>query len=298
MPQVRANNIAIEAEAFGPAGGETVLLIMGLGGQLTRWPLALIEKLTAKGYRVIRYDNRDVGLSERFDSAGPASLPTLMADLAAGRKPKSAYLLDDMAADAVGVLDAFGVKRAHIVGASMGGMIAQMVAANHPDRTLSLVSIMSSTGNPALPPATPAAMAVLTTRADPSDFEAFIAHGIRAQKTIGSPGYPADEAALRKQIVGDFERAYYPDGFTRQMAAIMASGDRRAALKRIAAPTVVLHGADDPLVPLAGGKDTAENIAGAELRVVPGMGHDLPPGLFPVVVEAIEAAAARARATV
>jgi|SRR5579871_527301 len=296
MAQITANNIKIEAESFGPAGGETVLLIMGLGGQLTRWPLPLVEMLTAKGYRVIRFDNRDVGLSEHFEKAGPISLADLMSDMAAGRKPRAAYLLDDMAADAVGVLDAFGVKRAHIVGASMGGMIAQMVAANHGERTLSLVSIMSSTGNRALPPATPEAMAVLTTRADPSDFEKFVAHGIRAQKIIGSPGYPPDETQLRERIISDFHRAYDPDGVTRQMAAVMASGDRRAALKRIKAPTVVLHGADDPLVPLAGGKDTAENIAGAELRVIPGMGHDLPPALFPAVVDAIEAAAARARA--
>src|SRR5579871_2312668 len=284
MAQITANNIKIEAESFGPAGGETVLLIMGLGGQLTRWPLPLVEMLTAKGYRVIRFDNRDVGLSEHFEKAGPISLADLMSDMAAGRKPRAAYLLDDMAADAVGVLDAFGVKR------------AQMVAANHGERTLSLVSIMSSTGNRALPPATPEAMAVLTTRADPSDFEKFVAHGIRAQKIIGSPGYPPDETQLRERIISDFHRAYDPDGVTRQMAAVMASGDRRAALKRIKAPTVVLHGADDPLVPLAGGKDTAENIAGAELRVIPGMGHDLPPALFPAVVDAIEAAAARARA--
>jgi pimeloyl-ACP methyl ester carboxylesterase len=298
MPQIRANNIAIEVESFGPQSGETILLVMGLGAQLTRWPLGLIEMLTARGFRVIRFDNRDVGLSERFHSAGPANVPQILADVAAGKQPSAAYTLTDMAADAAGVLQALDVKRAHIVGASMGGMIAQMVAARHQAQTISLTSIMSSTGNRAVPPAKPEAMAVLLTRADPSDFEAFIAQGIKSQKTIGSPRYPANEGELRERIIADFKRAYYPDGFSRQMAAIMASGDRREDLRRIAVPTVVLHGADDPLVPVEGGKDTAENIKGAELRIVPGMGHDLPAALFPVVVEAVEAAASRARATV
>jgi pimeloyl-ACP methyl ester carboxylesterase len=296
MAQVKANGITIEAEAFGPPSGETILLVMGLGAQMTRWPLELIEKLTERGYRVIRYDNRDVGLSHKFHEAGPADIGALMAAAATGKPLKVAYSLDAMAADGVGVLDAFGVRRAHIVGASMGGMIAQLIAALHPERTLSLTSIMSSTGNPALPPATPEAMAVLMTRPDPNDFEAMIAQGIKAQKTIGSPAYPANEDELRARSIADFKRSNYPDGFGRQMAAIMACGDRRETLKRIKAPTVVLHGADDPLVPVEGGKDTASSIAGAELRVVPGMGHDLPAPLFPVVVEAIEAAAKRARA--
>ena len=296
MAQVKANGITIEAEAYGPPSGETVLLVMGLGAQMTRWPLALIEMLTAQGYRVIRYDNRDVGLSHKFHDAGPADIGALMAAAAAGKPLNVAYSLDAMAADGVGVLDAFGVRRAHIVGASMGGMIAQLIAALHPERTLSLTSIMSSTGNPSLPPATPAAMAVLMTRADPNDFEAFIAHGIKAQKTIGSPGYPADDAELRERIISDFKRSNYPDGFWRQMAAIMACGDRRETLKRVKAPTIVLHGADDPLVPVDGGKDTAASIAGAELRVVPGMGHDLPAALFPVVVDAVETVAKRSRA--
>lgn len=296
MAQVEANGITIEAEAFGPASGETILLVMGLGAQLTRWPLALIERLTERGYRVIRYDNRDVGLSHKFHEAGPADIGALMAAAAAGKPLKVAYSLNAMAADGVGVLDAFEVRRAHIVGASMGGMIAQLIAALHPERTLSLTSIMSSTGNPALPPATPEAMAVLMTRPDPNDFEAMIAQGIKAQKTIGSPAYPANEDELRERSIADFKRSNYPDGFGRQMAAIMACGDRRETLKRVQAPTVVLHGADDPLVPVEGGKDTAASIAGAELRIVPGMGHDLPAPLYPVVVEAIEAAAKRARA--
>jgi pimeloyl-ACP methyl ester carboxylesterase len=297
MPQIAANGITLEYEDFGPARGEAILLIMGLGAQLTRWPLGLIEMLTARGYRVIRYDNRDVGLSHRFHAAGPANVAQIMADAMAGKAPKAAYTLNDMANDAAGLLAALKIHRAHIVGASMGGMIAQMVAANHPQRTLSLTSIMSSTGNRALPPAKPEAMAVLMTRPESQELEAIILHGMRAQKTIGSPAYPASDAELRARIEEDFRRAYYPDGFSRQMAAIIASGDRREALRKIMAPTVVLHGADDPLVPIDGGRDTAANITGAELRVVPGMGHDLPVELFSVAVEAIEAAATRARAS-
>ncbi len=295
MAQIAANGIKLEYEDFGPVTGEPILLIMGLGAQLTRWPLGLIQMLTARFYRVIRYDNRDVGLSQRFHSAGPANVAQIMADAMAGKPPKSAYTLNDMADDAAGLLDALKIRRAHIVGASMGGMIAQMVAANHPERTCSLTSIMSSTGNRALPPAKPEAMEVLMTRPESQELEAIVTHGMRAQKTIGSPAYPATDAELRARIEEDFRRAYYPDGFSRQMAAIMASGDRREALKKITAPTVVLHGADDPLVPIDGGPDTAPNISGAELRIVPGMGHDLPAQVFSAVVEAIEAAAARAR---
>ena len=295
MPQVTANGIRLEYEEFGHTKDEPILLIMGLGAQLTRWPLGFIEMLTARSYRVIRFDNRDVGLSERFHAPGPANVAQLMAEMLAGKAPNAPYMLNDMADDAVGLLDALKIRSAHIVGASMGGMIAQMVAAGHATRTLSLTSIMSSTGNRALPPAKPEAMAVLMTRPESQELEAIVTHGIRAQRTIGSPAYPASDAELRERIEEDFRRAYYPDGFSRQMAAIVASGDRREALKKITAPTVVLHGADDPLVPVDAGRDTAANIKGAELRIVPGMGHDLPAALYSVVVEAIEAAAARAR---
>jgi pimeloyl-ACP methyl ester carboxylesterase len=294
MAQVTANGISIEVESKGPANAETVLLIMGLGAQMIAWPQELVDAIVAKGYRVVWFDNRDVGLSHKFDEAGPADMGAIMAAMAAGTQPPSAYLLDDMAKDAVGVLDALGIQRAHIVGASMGGMIAQMVAANHPEKTLSLLSIMSTTGNRALPPAKPEAMAVLMT--PPADtFEGRIEAGIRSQKTIGSPGYPVDEERLRKNAIASQNRMYYPAGFSRQMAAIMASGDRREALKKITAPTTVLHGADDPLVPLDGGQDTAATIAGAELIVIPGMGHDLPLALVDRVAEIVDRTAQKAR---
>lgn len=295
MARIHANGIDIEYEEFGPKTATPVLLIMGLGAQLTRWPLEFIELLTSRGYRVIRYDNRDVGLSQKFDSGGPADVVKMMTEIAQGKKPSVAYTLEDMANDAAGLLDALRIDKAHIVGASLGGAIGQLVAANHPGKTLSLTSIMSSTGNSALPLAKPEAMAVLLNRPPAGDVEATIDAGVKAYKTIGSPGYPTDENEIRRRVAEDFKRSNYPAGFSRQMAAALVNGDRRAALKRIKAPTVVIHGADDPLVPIEGGRDTAANIAGAELIEFPGMGHDLPAALYSRIVDAIESAAKRAR---
>lgn len=297
MTQVRANGITIEAEMLGAGDGQVVLMICGLGMQLTRWPPALLDKITDAGLRVIRFDNRDVGLSQKFDAAGVPDLAKVIEARIAGQKPDVPYTLDDMAADAVGVLDAFDVARAHLVGVSMGGMIGQVVAADYPDRVLSFTSIMSTTGNPELPPASKEAMAVLRTRA-PHPVEArdaFIAHALNSAKVIGSPGYPIDDSIVSERALADAQRCYNPAGIGRQMAAINATGDRRERLAFIVAPTVVLHGADDPLVPLSGGQDTADSIPGAELRVVRGMGHDLPPQLFDTVVEAIVAAVERSR---
>ncbi len=296
MARIRANGIDLEYEEFGPKAGEPILLITGTGLQLTSWPLEFIELLTARGYRVIRYDNRDVGLSQKFDSAGPADIPRMMAEMALGKKPAAAYTLDDMANDAAGLLDALRIEKAHIVGASMGGMIGQLVAANHAEKTLSLTSIMSTTGNSALPPLKPEAVAVLLNRPPADDAEATIEHGVRVYKAMGSPAYPTDEKEIRRRVTEDFKRSNYPAGFSRQAAAVMVTGDRRAALKRIKAPTVVIHGADDPLVPVEGGRDTAANIAGAELIEIPGMGHHLPAPLYSRIADAIESVAERARA--
>ena len=295
MPQVKANGIHIEYESFGPEDRDTVLLIMGFSAQLTMWPTELCEELATRGYRVIRYDNRDVGLSSKLEDKGIPEMEKLFGALMTGAQVDAPYSLDDMAADAAGLLDALKIEKAHIVGASMGGMIAQLVAANHPEKTLSLTSIMSNTGNPDLPQGSPEAMGALLAPAPaPDDIEAIVARGINTWKTIGSPGYPTDDAQLRQWVMRDAKRSYYPQGVTRQFAAIVSNGDRRPKLKNIKAPTVVLHGADDPLVPVAGGKDTADNIPGAELRVVPGMGHDFPLGLVATFADAIEAAARRA----
>ena len=294
MARIQANGIQIEYEEFGPKNGPAILLIMGLGAQLTRWPVDFIALLTGRGYRVIRYDNRDVGLSHKFDSAGPAPIPQLMADMMQGKKISTAYSLSDMADDAAGLLDALGIAKAHVVGASMGGMIGQLVAANHPNKTNSFTSIMSSTGNPELPPAKPEAMAVLTNRPASDDLQALIDNGVKAARTIGSPGYPADEKTLRANIETDLKRSNYPAGFSRQMAAVMACGDRRAACAKISTPTLVIHGIDDPLVPIDAGRDTARNIRNAELLEIPGMGHDLPVALYGKIADAIDNLAKRA----
>ncbi len=297
MAQVQANGISITYDSFGSDKAPPVLLIMGLGAQMTRWRPEFCEQLAARGFRVIRFDNRDAGLSTHLIDAGVPDMAEVAAAMQKGEKPDVPYTLSDMAADATGLLDALGLARAHIVGASMGGMIAQLVAADHPGHTLSLTSIMSTTGNPALPRATPEAMAVLTNRPPhPSDEEAYLAHSLAAARVIGSPAYPVDEAVQRTQSLADVKRCYEPTGFARQIAAVTATGDRRAKLKTITAPTVVVHGAADPLVPVQGGHDTAENIPGAELVVIPGMGHDLPPVLYDTLIDAIVSVAERSKA--
>lgn len=297
MPQIIANGIPLEYAVYGPEKGEVILLIMGFGAQMTRWSPQFIRELTNRGYRVIVHDNRDVGLSHRFHEHGEPDMTAVYTALMSGKTPEVPYLLNDMAADSAGLLDALGIERAHIVGASMGGMIAQMVAANHGEKVMSLVSVMSTTGNPALPPAKPEAMAALTKPGvDPAEnLDKHVWNGIESQKVIGSPDYPTPDAILAERIRADARRAYYPVGRSRQMAAIVASGDRRAALATISAPTVVIHGGADPLVPVEGGHDTAAVIPGAELHVIPGMGHDLPAQLVPRIADLIERATARAR---
>ncbi len=299
MPQAQANGLTIEYDMTGPADGEPLLLIMGLGAQMTRWPQAFLDELAGRGLRVIRFDNRDVGLTTRLDDAGLPDVVAILTALSEGKAPPVAYTLSDMAADAVGLLDALGIARAHIVGASLGGMVAQLVASDYPDRTLSLTSIMSTTGNRALPTATPEAIAVLNNRGpNPTeDLEGYLDHALKGAVVVGSPGYPQDPEVLRQRLRSDFERSYSPAGFQRQYAAAMASPDRRPKLATITAPTVVIHGAQDPLVPVTGGRDTAENIPGAELLVIEGMGHDVPPGLFVAIADGIQKAVERAKAT-
>jgi pimeloyl-ACP methyl ester carboxylesterase len=298
MPQVKANGLSFEYDITGKDGDEPILLIMGLGGQMTLWRQPFLDKLAAKGYRVIRFDNRDVGLSEKLESLGPPDMGPVLAAYVQGQLAPAAYDLSDMAADAVAVLSALGIERAHIVGASMGGMIAQLVAADHPERTLSLTSIMSTTGNRALPPAKPEAMAVLNTPApNPNaDIEGYLASALASARVIGSPGYPVNEAEHRAFATSNVQRSYYPVGFLRQYAAVLASPDRRPKLATIKAPSLVIHGEDDPLVPVEAGKDTAAHIPGAELLLIPGMGHDVPPALYDTLVDAIARVAQRAKA--
>ena len=297
MPQVRANGIELEYESFGAPTDPVILLIMGLGGQLTLWPVSFCQGLAARGFRIIRYDNRDIGKSTHFVEAGAPDVAALMAKVMSGQPAQTPYALGDMARDAVGLLDALGVDRAHIVGASMGGMIAQLVAAEHPERTRSLVSIMSSTGRRDLPPGRPEAMAALMTPMPATSREERIAASMKTWRIIGSPGYPATEAELRADAERDIDRVpYEPTGVARQMAAIMASPPRNDVLKSVVAPTLVIHGADDPLVPVEAGRDTAASISGAELIVVPGMGHDVTVALTPILLKHVGDFVAASRA--
>src|ERR1700733_9041047 len=244
MPQVRANGIDIEYESFGRHGGPLILLIMGFAAQLILWPEALCLGLAAKGFRVVRFDNRDVGKSTHFASLAAPDSRALLAEIMAGRRPDFPYSLDDMAADAVGLMDALGVDRAHIVGASMGGMIAQLVAINHPDRAKSLISIMSTTGRRDLPSGNPETLSVLFRPPDSASRDDLIDASILVQKALSGPGFPLSEAEMRAR--GERRTDYAPfdmDGIARQSAALIVAPPRNALLKELRCPTLVLHGA-------------------------------------------------------
>ena len=292
MANASANGIRIEYETFGDSSASPLLLIMGLGAQMILWDEQFCEQLAAKGHYVIRFDNRDIGLSTKFDEAGMPNVMEAMGAVMSGEKISSPYSLNDMADDAVGLLDALNIDKAHICGASMGGMIAQTIAIRHPDRVLSLTSIMSSTGDRSLPQGTPDAMAVLLTPA-PQEREASIEHAIKIWRTIAGPGFPFDEERIRNRATLSYDRCFNPAGVARQLVAIMAHGDRTSSLDSVTAPTLVIHGADDPLVPLECGKATAEAVSGADILVIDGMGHDLPPGAWPQIVDAINANAGK-----
>ncbi|MGY6550570.1 MAG: alpha/beta fold hydrolase [Erythrobacter sp.] len=276
MPIAHANGIPIHYEDHGNPADPVVLLIMGFGAQLTLWPDELVEAIAREGYRVIRYDNRDIGLSHKFDGVRAPGAVKLTLMNRIGLRPRVPYTLGDMADDGAGLLDALGIASAHIAGASMGGMIAQRFAARHPGRTRSLISIFSTTGNPKLPPARKEAMQALLTRPQSNDEAVLVEHGMMLARTIGSPGFPADEERLRANITAAVRRSVYPEGPTRHLAAILADGDRRKLLRTLDVPTLVLHGEDDPLIPVAAGHDTAAHIRGARLRTIAGWGHDLP----------------------
>ena len=290
MTAILANKIELEYESFGREADPAILLIMGLGGHLTRWNLELCDLLVARGYRVIRFDNRDCGLSTHFSDA---PVPDLRA-LQNGQPVTLPYTLDDLVADSVGLLDALGIKQANVAGASMGGAIAQLAAANYPERVISLTSIMSSSGNPALPAPTPAAAtALFAPLPRQRDRESIVADSITRYETLESPAYPTERGRLRQLFADEYERNFDPRGVARQLAALIANGDRRSLLQTITAPSVVLHGAADQLIPLACGKDVARNIPNAEFRIIDGMGHDFPVALSQVIGDAICAAAHR-----
>lgn len=290
MPAVDANGIRIEYETFGEPLQPALLLIAGCGAQMLFWDLTLCRMLAAAGFFVIRFDNRDVGLSTKFDAAGTPDFPAAMRDVMAGKPITSAYTLEDMADDAVGLLQALGIGKAHICGASMGGMIAQVLACRHPQRVLSLTSIMSCTGNPELPQGRPEALAAVIAPA-PQARAAYIEHMLNVWRKIWSPGFPFETQRARTFVAQSYDRAYCPQGMARQNMAVLRNGDRRAALSALRVPSLVIHGSADPLIPLAGGRDTAQSIAGAKLLLIDGMGHDLPEATWPDIVAAIAAQA-------
>ena len=287
--KIRANGIDIEIEDSGPDPSglprSAVLLIMGLGMQLVAWPPALVQALVDAGFRVIRVDNRDIGLSQKFDHLGKPNLVWASIKYKLGLAVKSPYSLHDMAADALAVLDALQVDKAHVVGVSMGGMIAQRIALAAPARVLSLTSIMSSSGARGLPQAEPRVMRVLLSRPAGSDANSVVNHYVRLFKAIGSPGFPVDDSELRERIALGVKRSFHPAGVLRQMAAIVADSRRATELTGLRVPTLVLHGKADPLVPFACGEDTARRIPGARLVGIEGMGHDLPNGVVERVLE-------------
>ena len=289
MARVEANGIHIEYETFGDRSGRPLFLLRGLSTQLIHWDHDFCHGLVEQGHFVTIFDNRDVGLSTWFDDAG---LPD-MAAIFAGQKTETAYGLDDMADDTVGLMDALGLESAHVAGISMGGMIAQAVALRHPSRIRSLISIMSSTGAPDLPPATPAAMEALLSPA-PAERAAYIDHTMRSQRAIGSPGFAFDDEREAARAGRAFDRAFHPDGSARQLAAVRTHGDRSAGLSQLSVPTLVLHGSADPLIPPEHGENTAAVIPGAELHLVEGMGHDIPRGGHAEIIEKISQHTARA----
>ena len=292
--RLQANGIAIEVDDQGPPGGEPLLLLMGLGMQLTGWPEGLVQRFTQRGFRVIRLDNRDIGLSQNFDHLGVPNLAWAALRYAVRLPVNAPYSLADMAGDAVGVLDALKLERVHVCGASMGGMISQHLAARHPQRVKSLTLMMTTSGARSLPQAALRVQRALLSRPDGSSADAVVAHLEKILRLIGSPAYPAPPVELRAQLHAMVARAWHPAGTARQLAAVGADGDRSAMLSEISAPTHVLHGAADPLVPPAAADDLAAKIPGATLEKVPGMGHDLPAQLFDCFVQAIAGNAARA----
>jgi pimeloyl-ACP methyl ester carboxylesterase len=282
------NGVELEYETFGNREDPAVLLVMGFSQQLIAWEVRFCTQLAARGFHVIRFDNRDVGLSTKIEKAPRPKIPAIMG----GDRSTVAYGIADMADDAAGLLGALAIEAAHVVGVSMGGMIAQTVAIRHPGRVKSLVSIMSTTGNPGVGHAIPEALQVLMTR-PPTQRDEYIEHGTKVWRILRSPGFPHDETGGRERVGQAYDRCFYPEGAARQLAAILSQPDRTEALGKLTIPATVIHGAEDPLVNRSGGEATARAIPGARLLIVPGMGHDLPEGVWTTVIDAIVLAAKR-----
>jgi pimeloyl-ACP methyl ester carboxylesterase len=286
MANVEANGIRIEYDTFGEKSARPLLLIMGLATQMISWDEEFCKMLTDRGHYVIRFDNRDVGLSSKMEEAGVPNIMEAFQKSMRGEKIDAPYTLDDMADDAVGLLDALDIDKAHICGASMGGMIAQTIAIRHPSRVKSLISIMSTTGDPKLPPSKPEAMEFLI-KPVPKEREENIEYSVKMCRVFAGKGFEFDEQRMRELMTRAYDRCFCPRGVVRQIRAVTAHGSRKEALASVKTQTLVIHGGNDPLVPVEGGKDTAEAVPGAELLIIEGMGHDLPVAAWPRLVDAI-----------
>lgn len=283
----KANGIELCYDTFGDAQAPPLLLIMGLAAQMIAWDEEFCTQLASRGYRVIRFDNRDVGLSTKLPEYGTPDIMALLAQVLTGKPISAPYTLRDMAADAVGLLDALGIDKAHVVGLSMGGGIAQEMAIHHAPRLRTLTSIMSSTGDPSLPQATPEALGVLLAP-PPRSREEFFQSYVRTWTVLRGPGFPLDEARDLERAARAYERGLNPPGVARQLAAILASGNRTEALASVRVTTLVIHGDADPLVRIEGGQATAKAIPGARFLPIKGMGHALPISMWPQIIDAIE----------
>jgi pimeloyl-ACP methyl ester carboxylesterase len=281
MPKIRANGTELEFDQAGPSDGIPFLMINGFGSQMTSWSDDFRQSLVGSGFRFIRFDNRDVGLSQKWHGIVP-DVREVAAAMREGRKPDVPYTLTDMAADAAGLLDALGIESAHVAGASMGGMIAQLVALDFPHKTRSLISIFSTTSDPSLPPSSPEAQVALTAQPPAQDRASVVAHGIKGRRTYATTRFPYDEKRIGELIGAAYDRSYYPEGTARQYAAIVASPPRTERLKSLRVPALVLHGTVDTLLRPECGRHTAQCISGSEYHEIEGWGHDMPPQMVPL----------------
>jgi len=286
MARIATNGIELEYEELGEEGAPVILLVMGLGAQMIWWDRDFCERLADRGYRVIRFDNRDIGGSTKLDDVMPNPRSVLQ-KMMKGERIEPAYTLRDMAADAVGLLDGLGIERAHFVGASMGGMIAQRAAIHFPERVTTLTSIMSTTGNRNLPPAEPEALALLTAPY-PDEPDEAIEHRMNVRRTLHGPGSPFEEERIRGLALEEAARSTHRTGQPRQYLAILVDGDRRELLRKLSVSTLVIHGDADPLIPYEAGVDTAENVPRARMVTIAGMGHEMPKGAWPRILDAID----------
>jgi len=290
MAHVQANGIGLEVEESGDPQGRPLLMVMGLGGQLVHWDDDFCRLLGERGFRLLRLDNRDVGLSSKLEEAGTPDVPAAVRASNRGQPVEAPYRLDDMADDAAAVLEALGVASAHVVGVSMGGMIAQCLALRHSGRVRSLTSIMSTTGRRELPAAKPEAMQRLLLPV-PTERERAAEHAVETARVLSGSGFPFDAERVRRHARQAFDRCFHPPGVARQIAAILASPPRHEALAAVQRPALVVHGDEDPLVPLEAGLDTHRSLPGSRLEVIEGMGHDLPRGAWGRIAAGLDALA-------